>query len=685
MKTKILIILIITTLFLFNSVEAAETTVFYDNFEGNLENWDSREGWSVVSENGNKVLQGTQHSFATAFLEGAVNKLELKLKLIKGSIHLNVRSKFVTGDALGGGGGQNRYFIGLNPGDSRISKEVGNNFLTLQGGGKGISFGVWHKIKIEIVGKRINVYSDGKLIIWAEDENILEEGGISIETFEDSIAYIDDVKVEALVPEARELKAKDLFPNGEHKGDLTITGRDFLILENGKFTQFGNIFLKDGAKLIIKNSELKISRYERLLNHWGIELEYQASLEIENSKIIPEGPTTLVVVKARDRARIKMLNSPTQIHLFIVDDSAKALVENSEIIGEFGGLIIASGRGEAKIVNSKIGAVNLFIPEKATFEAEGLRTGFFEDWNLQRDTKVENIDYNIILQNTEIIPDRIGPGPFERGWPVFIDSRAKVKIKNSELRKVVINLFDEKAEFSNFALGKPTNFNYRDILLENVIVKGQWGIFPHGSSDVTIRDSEAFWTFIYDDSKLKLINTHMNEFDPRNFRGEMVFENVIWDTAAEIIENNDFTIKGSLEIGNIGGFSWENSKVTRIYDVIGKPETKLTLTKDNEIVWSEIMDKEGRASFSLKFDDTTFNDSWILKDNLDHTQEVTFFSKTPIDMEQGLISKFISKIKNKMSSGPPPPTFKLVFPLILILLFVILFFYLKKKRRQKMN
>ncbi len=134
MKIKILIILIIITLFpLFNYAEAEETAVFYDNFEGNLENWDLREGWSVVSENGNKVLQGTQHSFATAFLEGAANKLELKLKLIKGGIHLNVRSKSVPG-------GLDRYFVGLNPGDSRISKQVGNDFYSSKRG-RGSFFG----------------------------------------------------------------------------------------------------------------------------------------------------------------------------------------------------------------------------------------------------------------------------------------------------------------------------------------------------------------------------------------------------------------------------------------------------------------------------------------------------------------------------------------------------------------
>ncbi len=561
--------------------------------------------------------------------------------------------------------------------------------FTLQSGGGGVSLGEWHEIKIEIIGKKINVYFDNNLIIGAEDKNLLQEGDISFETFDDSRALIDEVRIEMSVPETKQILAEDLFPGGKHYGDFTLSGRETLVLENDDFEQFGNVYLKNGSKLLIKNSSFKIRRYQKLLNHWGIFLDNTAVLEIENSKLVPGDPEmgkgTLFIIYARGGATVSMKNSPTKLHLFMMFDNAKARVENSEIIGDLGGLVGAFDRAEIKIIDSKVGAINLRIPKDAVFEANGLGTGFFKDWNLKRDTKNSGIGYNIILQNTELIPDKIGPGPFERGWPVFIDSSAKVKIKDSQLRKVVVELRDEKAQFSNFYLEKPSNFNYRDIHLENVKVMGQWGIFLRGSSDVVVRDSDAFWTFIYDDSKLKLINTHMDEFDPRNFRGEMVFENAIWDTAAEIIENNDFVIRGSLEIRPIGGFSWQDSKVTRIYDVIGKPGAELTLTKGNKVIWSEALDKEGKASFSLEFDDATFNDSWILKDNLGHTQEITFFAKTPVDIEQSFISKFISKIRNKMPFGPSLPMVKFIFPLILILLFVILFLYLKKKRRQKMN
>ncbi len=673
MKTKILItlIFIIFTFIFVQSAEAVETQIFYDDFESGIDNWDLGQGWSVILDNGNHVLQGTQHTFTTTYLEGVPNKLELKLKLLQGAIHINTRSK-QTPEGL------NRYFIGLNEGGSYIQKQINNDFQPLKNG-KGISLNEWHNIKIEIIGSRIDVFVDDNLVLSVQDKDLLNEGDISFETHDNSIAYVDDVKVEMSVPEAREFKAQDIFPNGEHKGDLTLDGRGSLILENGNFEQFGNIYLKGKSKLIIRDSTFKITRYQKLLNHWGIYLEDRASLEIKNSKLMPSSGETLFIIYARDGTSVKMTDSPTKIHLFSMFGGAKAVVENSEIVGDIGGLIGAYDNADVKVMNSKIGAVNLRIPNGATFEASDLGTGFFEKWNLHENTKVSGINYNITLINTELVKDTIGPGPYERGWPVFIESGANVKIKDSELRKVVIDLYNEKAAFANFSLEKPTNFNYRNINLENVKVMGQWGIFLHGSSDVVIRDSEAFWTFIFDDSKLTLINTHMNEFDPRNFRGEMIFENSRWDTAAEILENNNFTMSGSLEIGNIGGFSWENSKVTRIYDLIGKPNSELTLRKGEEIVWQGKTDENGKATFSLRFDDTTFDDSWLIQDNFGNENNMTFFSKTPVDIQQNIISKFIQKLE----LAGPSPILKLVTPILLVVLIIFFLFFWKKYLKEK--
>jgi hypothetical protein len=621
---KIILISTISILAFIHYAEAKEIQIFYEDFELGDDNWDLLSGWSIISEDGNHMLRGTQHTFATVYLDGTANKLELELKLLQGTIHLNIRSEPSSE-------GLNRYFIGFNKDGSYIQKQVGDDFQPLMEHGGGISLNDWHKIKIEIIQDTIEVFSDEEIVFSIQDKDVIQEGGISFETLENSRAHIDKVRVETVVPEARQIQVRDLFPDGKHKGAITLEGRDFLRLENGTFEQFGNVYLKDSSKLILRNATFYISRYKRLLNHWGIYLEDRASLEIKDSKLLP-GKEALVVIYARDRTRVDMKNSPTKIHLFTMSDNTKATVENSEIVGDIGGLVGAHGKAHVKVINSKIGAVNLLIPSGATFEASGLRTGFFEEWDLQENTKVSGIDYNITLTNTELVKDTIRPGPFERGWPVFIDSAANVTIKDSELRKVVIELHNEKAQFANFVLETPTDFHYRNIHLKNVTVKGQWGIFLHGSSEVIVRDSDAFWTFIYDDSALTLINTHMNEFDPRNFHGHIIFENCRWDTAAEIIGNNDFTIKGSLEIGEIGGFSWENSKVTRVYDVIGKPNTELILRKEEQTVWQGKTDESGKVSFSITFNDTNFYDSWGLKDNIGTHIKVGFFSTTPIKL-----------------------------------------------------
>jgi len=624
---KIRIVILISTILILTFIhyaEADETQIFYEDFESGADNWDLLSGWSIISEDGNHMLRGTRHTFATVYLDGTVNKLELELKLLQGAIHLNIRSEPSSE-------GLNRYFIGFNKDGSYIQKQLGDGFQSLIEHGRSISLNEWHKIKIEIIQDTIKVFSDDEIVFSSQDKDIIQKGCISFETLENSRAYIDKVLVETVVPKARQIQARDLFPDGEHKGDIILGGRDFLRLENGTFEQFGNVYLKDGSQLILRHATFHISRYKRPLNHWGIYLEDKASLEIRDSKLVP-GKEALVVIHARDRTRVDMKNSPTKIHLFTMSGNAEALVEDSEIVGDIGGLVGAHGKACVKVSNSKIGAVNLLIPSGATFKANGLGTGFFKEWNLQEDTKVSGIDYNITLTNTELVKDTIGPGPFERGWPVFIDSSANVTIKDSELRKVVIELHDEKAEFTNFALDKSTDFNYRNIHLENVTVKGQWGIFVHGSSEVTVRDSDAFWTFIYGDSILTLINTHMNEFDPRNFHGQIIFENSQWDTAAEIIQNNDFTIKGSLKIGEIGGFSWEDSKVTRVYDVIGKPNAELILGKEGKTVWQGKTDENGKVSFGIKFDDTHFYDFWKLRDNLGTQIKVGFFSNTPIKL-----------------------------------------------------
>src|SRR3989344_6000392 len=140
-KMKKIILLLILIIFISAPVLSADTTetqIFYDDFESGTENFSLEPGWAIVSDNDNLVLQGTQHTFATTYIDGVVSKLELKLKLLQGGVHLNMRSN-PTSEGL------NRYFIGFNKDGSYINKQIDGNFQPLKNE-RGISLNEWHNI-----------------------------------------------------------------------------------------------------------------------------------------------------------------------------------------------------------------------------------------------------------------------------------------------------------------------------------------------------------------------------------------------------------------------------------------------------------------------------------------------------------------------------------------------------------
>ena len=140
-----------------------------------------------------------------------------------------------------------------------------------------------------------------------------------------------------------------------------------LTLQNGFFQQFGNIKLKQDSRLIIRNATLKITRYQKNLNHWGIELKDNAQLEVDQSKLVSD-PGTLLVIYAFQQANVSMKNSPSKIHLFSIFDSSKATVYKSDLVGDLGGAVCANRTADIKIIESRIGAISITIPRKRHFE-----------------------------------------------------------------------------------------------------------------------------------------------------------------------------------------------------------------------------------------------------------------------------------------------------------------------------
>jgi len=433
-----------------------------------------------------------------------------------------------------------------------------------------------------------------------------------------------------------------------HYGDLIINGQETFIIENLTYFQHGNIYVNDEAKLIIRNSQLTMRHGDVPTVHIYTFVEPNALLEIENSTVRPDGG--LVVMRAW--GKVNITDSPTKIHLLEIYHNAQVKIINSELIFDIGGLVYVAG-GDTRITNSTIGALGLMVPANVHLNVTGLESGvYFELWDVH--DMIPEANYNLVLEKTYILKDdftgELEHGPYERGWLFWLDPNAHVRISNSELRKVFIDVINDNVSFENLKVGAPSNLSYRDIELKNITMMGQWP-FTVIDSNLTINNSDYLFILPIGQSTVSLINSHMCEFIPRDFFGTMVFENTLWTTAGEIIGGlpyhsmeNNFTIRGSLKISPEvrEALRWKDAQVTREYDIIvndanNNPIEGALIKIDGKnarvIIWNGTTDNQGEASFNLTFADGNYTDALRLeavKGNYSATMNVGFLSDTPI-------------------------------------------------------
>jgi hypothetical protein len=427
----------------------------------------------------------------------------------------------------------------------------------------------------------------------------------------------------------------------KHHGDLVIGSTETKIIENVKYFQEGNIYVNDQAKLIIRNSQLMIGRGDVPTVHVYLFISPNASLEIEKSRIFPN--TGLVCVF--NRGKVNITDSPTSIHYFDISEGAQLTMINSEMVFTIGGLLQVTG-GNTKLINSTIGALGLRVPADAHLNISGLKSGvYFESWDVH--DMIPEANYNLTLNRTRILKDNftgeLEHGPYERGWLFFLDPNAHVRISNSELRKVFIDLINENVSFENLKVGIPSSLKYRDIELTNVTIMGQWP-FTIMDSNVTISNSDYLFLQPSGQSTVSLIDSHMCEFIPRDFFGTMIFKNGLWTNAGEIIGGvpyhsmeNNFTIKGSLKIEGVReNLQWKNAQVTKEYDVIvidenGNPIKGAVIKIDGN---TSISDNAGKARLRLIFNESNYIEPKKLEvlegENPIVQKEIDFFTETPV-------------------------------------------------------
>jgi hypothetical protein len=636
--------------------EASAVQSYFYDFESGASGWSLQSGiWSLAPSEGGQALMGIGHGFArlTAY-SGEASSLSFRFRLdgVQTYMHVNVF------DNLPAGGG--RYFVRFGIDGVKISRQQGNTFQDLGSGLAAIAPNSFHEAQIMVGGGSIDVFVDGEGVVGLDDPLPPEPGYISFESLVSSPVYVDDVNIHfgaETSPHPRaprpplsmppgpdiSIGGQPVFVSGVHNGDIHLNNTQVLTLSHGLYImKAGTIYLEGEAELhILPEAVLVFDRDTSPLIHWGVDLKHSARLEISGGNILsPAG--TLVRISAFGNSSIVIDAAKPWIHFINAGGYAAVSIIDSRLTTALGGSVQLSGQATAEIYNSKVGAIGLSLPAGSSFTATGLQPGVYTSFDLQNDLHPTGIGYNLIMQNSEILPDTIGEGPFEKGWVIFADESAAVQITNSSLKKFVLEMPAGGANVSvnGLDVGAPSNFTMGSINLSNVTVTGQWGFFIHGSRQATFDNCNALWFFLYDTVSVTMKNSTMNEFDPRYYTGTLTFDNSEWKTGGEIIESNDLVMAGTVRMNDPGlvqSLSWSNSAVTRRYpiqvlDSQGQPVpgAMLTLTRGSQTV-SAITDPAGWASVNLRYIDADYKLPWQLTTGIgSDPMSVDFFTTTPI-------------------------------------------------------
>ncbi|MCD6320829.1 hypothetical protein J7L84_01085 [Candidatus Bipolaricaulota bacterium] len=433
-----------------------------------------------------------------------------------------------------------------------------------------------------------------------------------------------------------------------HEGDLVIREGEVHTIEGKKFFQKGNVYVREGATLVIRDTEFMMARGGVPTVHVYFFVEPGAKLIIEKSTIRHyPGGTEAGLICVMNRGEVRIADSDTEIHYLDMSDGASLEMVNSTMVNPIGGLLQVTG-GKTYVVDSTIGALGLYVPAGAHLTASGLHSGmYFERWDVHQ--LIPEADYELVLERTTLLKDELKGeyrhGPYERGWIFFLDPDSHVRLEKCELRKVFLEIRDERAEFHDLKVGTPSSLEYRDIVLEGVTVMGQWPFEIH-NSHVTIYDSNYLFLQPSGYSIVELVRSHMVEFIPRNFFGTMIFEDSSWTEAGEIIggvpyhsEANSFSMRGSLRIEGLReNLQWKDAWVRREFELFlvderGRPVQGAEVRVRGR---SYHTDSRGHAAFWITFNEENYAEPTEVEVRL-HGKllartTLDFFSPSPIEL-----------------------------------------------------
>jgi hypothetical protein len=405
-----------------------------------------------------------------------------------------------------------------------------------------------------------------------------------------------------------------------HDGDLVIDGTQVFVIENCKYVQNGNIYVREEARLWLKNATLLlVMQYDFQFN---IQVSEHATVDV-NASII-ETEKRVGTILSFDDTRVSVANSTLDdVQIDSWGDSFVE-VENSTFFELF--LHEAS---QVLIENSVVTwVVNLSFDFPQLVDLYELKGGYQKNWNLHKNQTVQNVLYDLTVKNSVI------------AWGLVISDNATVKISNCGIERVMMYLHSATRTLKNAQPGYCEEMIFDSILLQNSSVRFwqvgftdtsisvencQLGLDAFGSSSINITNSLVGWFRIWPDSNTRI------DFDAAILTNYLA----IIDSTVYACGNATFSINS---------LSFVSSDFTRNYNILaedrsGNPMDNVELAlfdNSNEAIWIGLTDGVGKANSNVTFTDSNYTDKLrldVFKEGFyNETKIVGFLSDTPVSV-----------------------------------------------------
>lgn len=420
------------------------------------------------------------------------------------------------------------------------------------------------------------------------------------------------------------LKTED----GEHRGDLILSGNDVMIVENCTFSLYGQLLARGNSKLILRNAVLFVDEKgegwvptDLVPSGLHIALNDSAVFELHNSTLEHPASSPCGIGLFRG-SRVSVASSNLSKASLWGEDNTEITLEDSSV----GSLEVARGTRceifgsnvsylagisyylehryicqkvvevwedcSVEVWDSTIGCINLPLKDFTPVTISEPLMGYHGHWNTHDFLEVDGWVFNLTLHETDVTGKwalRAEAGSMTLANTVDLDS---VWLREGSL---------EARNCTHISIGGLENTT---MIAEDCLIQ-----FLSSKSDTEVKNCRVKYFDIEDAGEVSISQTEIGSLTLRRFTGSLILDDALvtevklrYPTEADIEGTIRFRKNSTMKYEN-----WDKGNINRIYSVKTRtgnrtlPNVNLTLYRGDEDIWTGSTDHNGDASFNVSF------------------------------------------------------------------------------------